>query len=201
MATQVAKDKAYMKMAYAIAELSSARRKKVGAILVSSKGYGVIAEGYNGTPSGFDNNCETIQKHEWYFSRSDFTYSCVHCKFSTSNPLRKTTPQCKALVTKPEVLHAESNAITKVARSTSSSHGATLYVTCAPCLECAKLIIQAGIKRVVYAESYRLEDGLNLLDQAGIDVAQHNENYIEILELQCEGFIDPLDESRKGSFA
>lgn len=132
MATQKSLDEAYMRCAKAIAALSHAERKKVGAILVSSHGHGIIAEGYNGTPSGFDNVCEVGN------------------------------------VTKPEVLHAESNAITKVARSTNSSECATMYVTCAPCFECSKLIIQAGIIRVVYEEEYRFSDGPDLLLEAGI---------------------------------
>jgi dCMP deaminase len=97
----------------------------------------IISDGYNGTPSGFDNNCEDE-------NNSSFPY----------------------------VLHAEANAITKVARSNNSSDGATLYVTASPCIECAKLIIQAGIKRVVYGEQYRLLDGVDLLRKAGIDVSQ-----------------------------
>jgi dCMP deaminase len=95
----------------------------------------IISDGYNGTPSGFENVCED-----------------------------------EADVTKPYVLHAEANAITKVARSNNSSEGATLYVTSSPCIECAKLIIQAGIKRVVYADAYRLSDGVNLLQRAGIEL-------------------------------
>lgn len=95
----------------------------------------IISDGYNGTPSGFENVCED-----------------------------------ESGVTKPYVLHAEANAITKVSRSNNSSEGATLYVTSSPCIECAKLIIQAGIKRVVYADSYRLSDGIELLQRAGIEL-------------------------------
>jgi dCMP deaminase len=97
----------------------------------------IISDGYNGTPSGFENICEDENNK-----------------------------------TKPYVLHAEANAITKVAKSGNSSEGATLYVTSSPCLECSKLIIQAGIKRVVFTESYRLEDGINLLKRANIEVEQ-----------------------------
>ena len=107
-------------------------RRKVGALLV--KDQMIISDGYNGTPSGFENVCEEDG------------------------------------VTKPYVLHAEANAITKIARSSNSSDGSTLYVTASPCIECAKLIIQAGIKRVVYSEKYRLEDGIELLKRAGIEV-------------------------------
>ena len=122
--TLVAKDKldqTYMRMAEELAKLSYAERKKVGCLIV--KDTQIIAEGYNGTPTGFDNACE-------YYSHVDEIY------------------------TKPEVLHAESNAITKLARSTNSSSGSTLYVTLAPCFECSKLIVQAGIKRVVFKEKY-----------------------------------------------
>lgn len=125
-------DKRYLKMASIWAENSYCRRRKVGAIIV--KDQMIISDGYNGTPSGFENVCED------------------------ENGL-----------TKPYVLHAEANAITKVARSNNSSDGATLYVTASPCLECAKLIIQAGIKRVVYNELYRICDGIELLKRAGVE--------------------------------
>ena len=107
-------------------------RRQVGALVVKDKM--IISDGYNGTPSGFENICE--DEHN---------------------------------VTKPYVLHAEANAITKLARSSNNSEGATLYVTASPCIECAKLIIQAGIKRVVYGERYRLADGINLLQRANIE--------------------------------
>ena len=122
-----------MRMARIWAENSYCERRKVGALLVKNKM--IISDGYNGTPSGFENKCEDENN-----------------------------------VSKAYVLHAEANAITKVARSSNSSQGATLYVTASPCIECAKLIIQAGIKRVVYGENYRIMDGLNLLKRAGIDV-------------------------------
>src|SRR5690554_173554 len=124
-------DERYMRMAFIWAENSYCKRRKVGALLVKEKM--IISDGYNGTPSGFENVCEDEQD-----------------------------------TTKPYVLHAEANAITKVARSNNSSEGATLYVTSSPCIECAKLIIQAGIKRVVYADAYRLSDGVDLLERAGI---------------------------------
>ena len=127
-----------MRMAEVLSSLSHAERKKVGCLLV--KDTQIIAEGYNGTPVGFDNACE-------YQDYLDQIY------------------------TKPEVLHAESNAITKIARSTNSSSGSTLYVTLAPCFDCAKLIIQAGIKRVVYTEEYP-SNGLELLHRAGINISQ-----------------------------
>ena len=137
MASQEHLDKAYMRMAEELAKLSYAERKKVGCLIV--KDTQIIAEGFNGTPAGFDNSCE-------YYNHLDEIY------------------------TKPEVLHAESNAITKLARSTNSSSESTLYVTLAPCYECSKLIIQAGIKRVVYKERYHSVLGLNLLKKANIEI-------------------------------
>lgn len=126
-------DRRYIRMANIWAENSYCIRRQVGALIVKDKM--IISDGYNGTPSGFENICEDEQN-----------------------------------MTKPYVLHAEANAITKIARSYNSSDGATMYVTAAPCIECAKLIIQAGIKRVVYSEKYRLEDGINLLKRADIEV-------------------------------
>ena len=126
-------DRRYMRMATIWAENSYCERRKVGALVVKNKM--IISDGYNGTPSGFENVCEDENN-----------------------------------VTKPYVLHEEANAITKIARSNNNSEGATLYVTASPCIECAKLIIQAGIKRVVYGEKYRLTDGIDLLERAGITV-------------------------------
>ena len=126
-------DKRYMRMAYIWSENSYCKRRKVGALIVKDKM--IISDGYNGTPSGFENICEDDDNK-----------------------------------TKPYVLHAEANAITKVARSNNSSKDATLYVTSSPCIECAKLIIQAGIKRVVYSDAYRLSDGVDLLSRAGIEL-------------------------------
>ena len=128
-------DRSYLRMAQVWAENSYCNRRKVGALIVKDKM--IISDGYNGTPSGFENVCEDEDGH-----------------------------------TKPYVLHAEANAITKVAKSNNSSNGATLYVTAAPCMECAKLIIQSGIRRVVYVASYRLSDGIELLERAGIEVIQ-----------------------------
>ena len=125
-------DHSYLEMAEIWAQNSYCKRRKVGALLVKDRM--IISDGYNGTPSGFENICEEDG------------------------------------VTKPYVLHAEANAITKVAKSGNSSDGATLYVTASPCLECSKLIIQAGIKRVVYRDEYRLTDGVDLLRRAGIQV-------------------------------
>ncbi len=125
-------------MALIWAENSYCKRRKVGTLVVKDKM--IISDGYNGTPSGFENICEDDNN-----------------------------------LTKPYVLHAEANAITKLARSSNNSDGATLYVTASPCIECAKLIIQAGIKRVVYGEKYRLDDGIRLLQRAGIELL-----YLEI---------------------
>ena len=126
-------DLRYLRMAKIWAENSYCTRRQVGALIVKDKM--IISDGYNGTPSGFENICE--DEHG---------------------------------LTKPYVLHAEANAITKIACSGNNSGGATLYVTDAPCIECAKLIIQAGIARVVYARNYRLTDGIDLLKKAGIEV-------------------------------
>ena len=128
-------DERYLRMARIWAENSYCTRLKVGALIV--KGQMIISDGFNGTPSGFENICEDENN-----------------------------------VTKPYVLHAEANAITKIAQSHNSSQGATLYVTASPCIECSKLIIQSGIKRVVYGETYRLDDGLQLLSRAGIETIQ-----------------------------
>ena len=126
-------DYRYLRMARIWAENSYCQRRQVGALVVKNKM--IISDGYNGTPSGFENICED-----------------------------------EAGVTKPYVLHAEANAITKLAQSGNNSEDSTLYVTASPCIECAKLIIQAGIRRVVYGEKYRLTDGIDLLERAGIEV-------------------------------
>ena len=134
---QLRLDQRYLRMARIWAENSYCKRRKVGALVVKEKM--IISDGYNGTPSGFENVCEDATN-----------------------------------TTKPYVLHAEANAITKLARSSNNSDGATLYVTASPCIECAKLIIQAGIKRVIYGEQYRLTDGIDLLRRAGIEVKYLN---------------------------
>ena len=126
-------DLRYLRMAAIWSEHSYCERRKVGALIVKDKM--IISDGFNGTPSGFPNVCESEDG-----------------------------------VTLPYVLHAEANAITKVARSNNSSEGGTLYVSTSPCMECSKLIIQAGIKRVVFSELYRITDGLELLEKAGIEV-------------------------------
>jgi len=130
---QLKLDKRYLSMAKIWAENSYCKRRKVGALIVKDKM--IISDGYNGTPSGFENKCEDQNN-----------------------------------VTFPYVLHAEANAITKVAKSNNSSEGATLYVTTSPCLECSKLIIQSGIKRVVFCDLYHNQEGLELLKKAGVEV-------------------------------
>jgi len=126
-------DRRYLRMAAIWAENSYCKRRQVGCLLVKDKM--IISDGYNGTPTGFENDCETEDNRS-----------------------------------KAYVLHAEANAITKVAKSSNSSEGSTLYVTDSPCIECAKLIIQAGIRRVIYSRAYRLTDGIDLLQRAGIEV-------------------------------
>lgn len=132
-------DSRYLRMARIWSENSYCQRRRVGALIVKDKR--IISDGYNGTPSGFENVCED-EDH----------------------------------LTKPYVLHAEANAITKIARSNNNSDGSTLYVTDSPCVECSKLIIQAGIRRVVYAREYRMTDGIELLRRAGIEVEYHSIN-------------------------
>lgn len=128
-------DIAYLKMAKEWAKLSYCKRKQVGALIVKDRT--IISDGYNGTPTGFDNCCEDEEgKTNWY------------------------------------VLHAEANAILKLARSTQTSIGATLYLTLSPCKECSKLIHQSGIKRLVYIDNYSDNEGINFLKKAGVEVMQ-----------------------------
>lgn len=133
MDKQQALDNRYLRMAIIWSENSYCKRRQVGALMV--KDNMIISDGYNGTPRGFENDCETPEN-----------------------------------TSKAYVLHAEANAISKVAKSSNSSDGATIYVTDSPCIECSKLIIQAGIKRVVYCREYRLTDGIDLLRRAGVIV-------------------------------
>ena len=159
---QLLLDSRYLRMTQIWAENSYCRRRQVGALLVKDKM--IISDGYNGTPSGFENVCEDDADHS-----------------------------------KPYVLHAEANAITKVARSNNSSDGATLYVTTSPCMECSKLIIQAGIRRVVFGEYYRMHDGVDLLCRAGIEVVhlwQHGNDYelVEITNLNSESHYQEVAE-------
>jgi len=136
---------AYMDVAERFAELSSARRLHVGAIVV--KDDRIISIGYNGMPSGWDNDCE----YELYEDNGD------------DEPIT-------VLKSKPEVLHAETNAIAKLAKSNESGMGATMFITHAPCLDCAKLIYQSGISSVLYRNSYRSDDGVSFLQKAGVTV-------------------------------
>ncbi|NML58564.1 deoxycytidylate deaminase [Chryseobacterium cheonjiense] len=131
-------DKAYLKMAQEWAQLSYCKRKQVGALIVKDRM--IISDGYNGTPSGFENCCEDEEgKTHWY------------------------------------VLHAEANAILKLAASTQSAKGATLYLTLSPCKECSKLILQAGINRLVYINEYSDDDGISFLKNHGIEIIQISE--------------------------
>lgn len=159
------KDVKYLKMARIWAQNSYAIRLKVGALIVSKDG-NIISDGYNGTPSGFENVCEisSDKQYEPFNHLSDERKRETLRKHMESGEIK--------LITKPYVLHAEANAITKLARSTQSSIGSTLYVTDMPCMECSKLIIQSGIVRVVYERPYRIEDGVKLLKRAGIEVIQ-----------------------------
>ncbi len=135
---QLKYDVAYLKMAKEWAKLSYCKRRQVGALIV--KGKMIISDGYNGTPTGFENICEDDENYtKWY------------------------------------VLHAEANAILKVASSTQSCKGATLYITMSPCKECSKLIHQSGIKRLVYANAYKDDSGLKFLEKAGIELVYLNQ--------------------------
>jgi len=138
-----------MKTARVFAELSSSRRKQVGAVVV--KDDRIISIGYNGMPSGWDNNCEDEIGH--VLDDNEYTVET-------------------RLKTKPEVLHAESNAIAKLAKSTESGDGASMFITCSPCIECAKMIFQSGIKEVFYSEDYREDTGIVFLNKCGITVKQ-----------------------------
>ena len=130
-------DSLYLRMANVWSENSHCKRNKVGCLIVKDRQ--IISDGYNGTPSGFSNECEDCNNN-----------------------------------TLPTVLHAEANAITKIAKSTNSAEGSTLYVTLSPCFDCAKLIIQAGIKRIVYSETYRNTDSFKLFEEAGIEIKKIN---------------------------
>lgn len=130
-------DSLYLRMAKVWSENSHCKRNKVGCLIVKDRQ--IISDGYNGTPSGFSNECEDCNNN-----------------------------------TLPTVLHAEANAITKIAKSTNSAEGSTLYVTLSPCFDCAKLIIQAGIKRIVYSETYRNTDSFKLFEEAGIEIKKIN---------------------------
>tara|TARA_R100000008_G_scaffold58502_2_gene36336 strand:- start:1713 stop:2177 length:465 start_codon:yes stop_codon:yes gene_type:complete len=145
MPKQIDLDRTYLKMAEQWGRLSKAKRKKVGCLIV--KDSQIISDGYNGTPAGCDNECEVI--------------------------IERFLPQAEnKLQTKPEVLHAESNALMKLAKSTNSSKDSTIYLTMSPCFDCAKLIIQAGVVRVVYSEEYRDNEGIEFLRSNNV-IAEH----------------------------
>ena len=150
-------DKRYLRMARIWSENSYAIRRKVGCLIVKDRM--IISDGYNGTPSGFENICEDAICQKPNDPYCPGGPECFNCEFVK-------------LKTKPYVLHAEANAISKLAKSFNNSEGATLYVTDEPCLECSKMIIQAGIKRVVFWRDYHTHDGIELLNRAGIEVIQ-----------------------------
>ena len=165
-------DKTYMRMAEVLAQLSHAVRSKVGCLIVSEDGQ-IVSQGYNGMPHGMDNCCE--DKIYRYVPGKDCKChdSCAKGKDGTCEGCSLSERSSEyALVTKPEVLHAESNAISKCAKWNSSTNGATCYVTLSPCVECSKLMIQSGIKKVYYKDLYRNTQGIDLLKQAGIEVKQ-----------------------------
>ena len=162
-------DIAYLKMAKIWSENSYALRRKVGCLIVKDKM--IISDGYNGTPSGFENECENVNCIlEELDGKECERYGNLICQ-------NKSMGKCSGCIyceikTKSYVLHAEANAITKLAKTNNSSVGATVYVTLSPCIECAKLMVQGGIKRVVYSEKYRITDGIDFLERAGIKVGQ-----------------------------
>jgi len=147
---------AHMKAAEVYSQLSSAKRLQVGCVVV--KDNTIIGIGYNGMPSGWDNNCEDkVYANEWSVDNVEWEY-----QEDSEHPYN--------LKTKPEVLHAETNALAKIARSTNSSDGASMFITHAPCLDCAKLVYQSGIKSVYYRNSYKNTDGLDFLNKCNVEV-------------------------------
>ena len=161
MANQNKLDERYLAMAREWSKMSHAKRKKVGCLIVKDEQ--IISDGYNGTPSGFNNDCEEV------------FYTCDERDFYKDQEweLDRGKEKFFKLKTKPEVLHAESNALMKLARSTNSSEGATIYCTYSPCFDCAKLIVQSGVKRFVYNETYRNTEGLDLLKKAGVEIVNY----------------------------
>lgn len=156
--TQKEADSKYMQMAHIWATSSKAIRRKVGALMVKDRT--IISDGYNGTPSGFPNWCE------------DYVSDGVVIRARSQAEFDRAVRNGNILKTKDEVLHAEANAITKVAKSTHSSDGATMYCTDAPCIHCAKMMVQAGIVRLVYDRDYHDTSGLDLLKEAGIEIVK-----------------------------
>lgn len=159
---RISVDVIYMQIAYQVSKLSYAERRKVGCIIVKDEQ--IVSFGYNGTPHGFDNTCEETQVRN--IDNPDHKEILIEKGYECEGTC------CSKQVTKQEVLHAESNALMKISKSTLTSKGAILYTTTSPCFECAKLIIQAGVKKVFYCESYRDMSGIALLEKAGIIVEQ-----------------------------
>lgn len=158
MYKQLKYDILYMDIAKRVSEMSYANRKKVGCVVV--KDDNIISYGWNGTPKGFDNICEIESFCECCYDTNKYL-ECNICNNART-----------IITTKQEVLHAELNAISKLASTSNNSNGATIYVTLHPCIECAKLIIQSKITRVVYDEEYRLSAGVELLKRANIDIVK-----------------------------
>lgn len=163
----------YRNIAREVAKMSHARRLQVGAVIV--KDDRVISMGYNGMPAGWDNDCENREYMSrdagGWLSPNEIMERWPHQEDGTAFQLERRY----ALKTKPEVLHAESNAIAKLAKSNDSGLGADLFVTHAPCMECSKLIFQSGISRVFYGQDYRDDSGIKFLKQSGVEVIKHDE--------------------------
>jgi dCMP deaminase len=159
----------FMNIAELTSKLSYAKRLQVGAVIV--KGNQIIGTGYNGMPTGWENNCETNQ-----YMDPDAGGWLDPVEIEERWPHVDEKNNRYKLQTKPEVLHAESNAIAKVSRSTESSEGATLFCTHAPCIDCAKLIYQAGISSVYYRDHYRDDSGLKFLSEGGVNVHQYTDS-------------------------
>ena len=172
--------KLYNNIAHEVAKMSHARRLQVGAVIV--KNDRVISMGYNGMPAGWENNCEDKDymdqgaggwlnpdeiESQWPFEEEETLVDADEGLFKVTKRYR--------LKTRPEVLHAESNAIAKLAKSNDSGNGADIFVTHAPCMECSKLIFQSGIRRVYFNENYRDDSGIKFLKQSGVEVIKHDE--------------------------
>jgi len=156
----------YIDLAHRISEMSYARRLKVGAVIV--KDDRIISFGWNGTPSGRDNNCETMELMPVNSNANLTDYPFMGTFWIDGHSVERRY----RLVTKPEVLHAESNALMKLAKSTDSGQGADLFMTHSPCMDCAKMIYQAGIRRVYFANHYRSDTGTEFLRSSGVEVTK-----------------------------
>tara|TARA_B110000977_G_scaffold35122_1_gene47026 strand:+ start:1450 stop:1962 length:513 start_codon:yes stop_codon:yes gene_type:complete len=161
---RISVDKIYMQIAYQVSKLSYAERRKVGCVIV--KDNQIISVGYNGTPHGFNNTCEEDDNR--FYENPDVALDLIEQGFTCDNGCCHKPKS----ITKREVLHAESNALMKIAKSTLTSKESVLYTTTSPCFECAKLIIQSGVSKVYYCEDYRDMSGIELLEKAGIIVEQ-----------------------------